>query len=95
MKFEYEKKTNVKIGQKLYGIVAVSIYTYDGVYPITVDTIDYNYEEVIFKIDQPCKLVSCGFNEMEEFVFESREEADNKIGSLEFGVGLEVYNRFW
>ena len=91
MKFEYEKRTNIQIGQKLYGIVAVSIYTCDGVYPIIVDGIDYNYEEVIFKIDQPCKLVSCHFNEMEDFVFESKEEADNKISSLEFGAGLQVY----
>lgn len=91
MKFEYKKETNVREGQKLFGIVAVSIYTYDGVYPITVNDIDYNREEVIFKIDQPCGYVSCNFRDMEYCVFESQEEAENKMSSLEFGFGLQAY----
>jgi hypothetical protein len=28
---------------------------------------------------------------MEDFVFESMEEAENKMDSLEFGVGLRMY----
>lgn len=91
MKFEYENKANINVGQKLYGIVEVSIYTYDGVCPITVYYIDYDEKEVIFKVDQPCGYVSCYFSEMEDFVFESKEEAENKMDSLEFGVGLRMY----
>lgn len=91
MKFNYKKEVNVEIGQMLYGIIAVSTYTYNGVYPVIVDDIDYNNEEVIFKVDQPCKYVSCSFYEMEDFVFESEEEAENKIDILEFGVGLQAY----
>lgn len=94
MKFEYEKKANINVGQKLYGIVEVSIYTYDGVQPIIVDRINYNEDEVIFKVDQPCRYVSCYFSEMEDFVFESKEEAENKMSSLEFGVGLRMYQVF-
>ena len=88
MKFEYKKETNIKEGQKLFGIVAVSIYTYDGVYPVTVYDIDYNEENVIFKVDQPCGYVSCSFRDMEYYVFESEEEAENMQSGLEFGDGL-------
>ena len=91
MKFEYKKEANIEVGQKLFGIVEVSIYTYDGVQPIIVDEIDYNAGEVIFKVDQPCGYVSCSFSEMEDFVFESKEEAENKMNCLEFGVGLRMY----
>lgn len=91
MKFEYEKKSNIKVGQKLYGIVGVSLYTHDGVYPITVYDIDYNEEEVIFLVDQPCRYVSCHFSEVECFVFESEEEAKNKMNSMRFGIGLQAY----
>lgn len=90
MKFEFEKKTNIRIGQTLYGIVEVSIYTYDGVYPIMVRDIDYNNEKVIFSIDQPCQYVSCSFKEMTDFVFETKEEAEHKMRSLEFGEGLRA-----
>ena len=91
MEFNYEKNANITVGQKLYGIIEVSIYTYDGVYPITVDYIDYNEEEVIFKIDQPCRYVSCYFSEMKDFVFESEENAESKMKELKFGVGLHAY----
>ncbi len=92
MKFTYKKETNLEVGQKLYGIVAVSIYTIDGVHPVIVDNIDYNNEEVIFKVRQPCWYVSCSFREMEDFVFESKEEATDKMSSLEFGMGLQAYD---
>ena len=88
MKFEYQKSTNIKEGQKLFGIIAVSIYTYDGVYPVIVSTIDYNEEEVIFEVDQPCGCVKCSFGEMGFLVFESEEEARHMLPSLDFGVGL-------
>jgi hypothetical protein len=92
MKFEYKKETNLKIGQKMYGIIDVSIYTYDGVHPITVYEIDYNNDEVIFEVDQPCRYVACRFCEMEDFVFESKEEAENAESKLDFGVGLYAYS---
>ena len=91
MEFKYKKETNLKRGQKLYGIIAVSTRTYDGVYPIIVDRIDYNNEEVIFEIDQPCGYVSCSFSEMNDYVFESEAEAQAKMDNLEFGAGLYEY----
>ena len=91
MEFKYKKETNLKSGQKLYGIIAVSTRTYDGIYPIVVDDIDYNNEEVIFKIDQPCGYVSCSFREMSDYVFESEAEAKSKMHNLGFGAGLYEY----
>lgn len=88
MKFEYQKSANIKEGQKLFGIIAVSIYTYDGIYPVIVSSIDYNDEEVIFEVDQPCQCVKCSFREMEYLVFESEEEAKQMLSRLEFGMGL-------
>lgn len=88
MKFEYKKEANISEGQKLFGIIAVSIYTYDGVHPVTVNRIDYNDEYVIFDVDQPCGYVSCSFNEMEYLVFETEEEARDMMHNLEFGEGM-------
>ena len=88
MKFAYKKEANIKEGQKLFGIIAVSRYTYDGVHPMVVYDINYNDEEVIFKVDQPCGFVSCSFREMEYLVFESEEGAKNAMANLDFGVGL-------
>ena len=88
MKFEYQKSANIEEGQKLFGIIAPSIYTYDGVYPLMVSTIDYNEEEVIFVVDQPCGNVKCSFHEMAFLVFESEEEAELMLPRLEFGMGL-------
>lgn len=91
MNFSYKKECSVKVGQKLYGIIAVSLYTYDGVYPVIVDEIDYTNEEIIFKVDQPCLYVSCDFREMEYYVFENEVEAKNKMHNLDFGEGLQAY----
>ena len=91
MKFEYQKSTNIKEGQTLFGIIAPSIYTYDGVYPVTVSTIDYNEEEVTFVVDQPCGCVRCSFHDMAFLVFESEEEAEQMLSHLEFGMGLYAY----
>ena len=88
MKFEYKKETNLSIGQKLYGIVSYSRYTYGGVYPITVCDIDFGSDEVIFEIDQPCKYVACSFNEMEDLVFETEEEAKYNEEFKSLGMGL-------
>ena len=91
MKFEYKKETNIKEGQKLFGIIAVSSCAYDGVHPITVYDIDYNNEEVIFEVDQPCRYVSASFRDMEYLVFESEEEARSMESTIEFGDGLFAY----
>lgn len=48
MKFEYKKECSLQVGQELYGIIGVSLYTQEGVFPVTVGSIDYNEEEVIF-----------------------------------------------
>ena len=90
MNFTYKKETNLTIGQKLYGIIAVSRYTYNGVYPITVNEILYDNEHVQFIVNQPCRYVYCSFNDMNRFVFETEEEAKNAIDKLEFGEGLVV-----
>ena len=47
MNFVYETKSNIEVGEKLYGIVEGSIYTYDGVYEIVVNEIDYNRKIVV------------------------------------------------
>lgn len=69
------------------------MYTYNGVFPIIVDDIDYNLEEIIFKIDQPCGYVYCTFSEMEKFVFETEEEAKAKLTNTKFkyGEGVMAY----
>jgi len=90
MNFTYKKETNLTIGQKLYGIIAVSRYTYDGIHTVTVHDIDYNNECVIFKVDQPCGYVFCSFDEMKYYVFETEEEAKTRTHSLEFGEGLNA-----
>lgn len=91
MKFEYTKETSLEEGQELYGIIAVSSYTYDGVYPITVSHIDYNNEKIIFEVDQPCVYVCCYFHEIEDYVFETETEAKKAAETLDFGLGLYVY----
>ena len=95
MNFTYKVECNISIGQKLYGIIAVSRYTYDGVYPIIVNAIDYNNECVIFRVDQPCGYVFCSFDEMKEYVFETWEEAENAIDNIEFGAGLQSYSDYF
>lgn len=92
MKFTYKKEASVNVGQKLYGIVADSRYTEGGCFLVTVDFIDYNNEEVVFVVDQPCNYVYCSFSGMEYFVFESKEEAEGKISELAFGTGLWIYH---
>ena len=91
MKLEYIKKINIEIGQTLYGIISASPGTYDGVYPIVVDEIDWNNEEVIFKIEQPCEFVSCNFDEFEKYIFENYKNAKSKEKELSFGEGLFEY----
>ena len=91
MDFIYKKETNVKIGQKLYGIIAMSLHTCNDVYPITIDYIDYNEDLIIFTIDQPCKFVCCNVEDMKQYVFESEEEAKNAIDNLDSDEGIYVY----
>lgn len=91
MNFTYKKEVNIEPGQKLYGIIAVSRMTYDGVHPVIVDRILWDDEEVIFKVDQPCGYVSCMLDEMEDYVFKSEEDANAKLKTLDFGVGMFDY----
>lgn len=48
MKLVYDKQINIDIGQEFYGIIASSNSTYNGIYHIIVDDIDWNTEEIIF-----------------------------------------------
>ena len=91
MNFVYSKEINIEIGQTLYGIIAVSSRTYGGVYPIVVDWIDWNNEEIVFAIDQPCQYVSASFCEMQHYVFESETHANIALDIVEFGEGLYEY----
>lgn len=95
MKFEYKKETNLEIGQELYGIIADGRYTYGGVYPITVCDIDYGEDRVIFEVDQPCQYVACDFCEMEDLVFESKEEAEEAESKSEICYGEGLYSTDW
>lgn len=91
MNFEYKKETNIREGQILYGIIAVSTTTYDGVHKVEVDEVDWNKEIVIFKVDQPCEYVSCEFEDMECFVFETKDEAEIRQKTFRFGEGMHSY----
>lgn len=93
MKFEYEiiTKCNIKVGQKLYGIIECSTRTYDGIYEIIVDEIDYDGYRVIFKIEQPCQYVQCSFYNMDKYVFETKEKAENEYNSDNFNFGEGLY----
>lgn len=95
MNFVCEIKSNIEVGQKLYGVVEGSIYTYDGVYEIIVNEIDYNRKIVVFDIDQPCKQVACDFDEMEDYVFESKDEANTAFENMEWTNGLRDYSVYY
>lgn len=88
MKLVYSKEINIEIEQEFYGIIAVSNRTYDGIYPVKVDDIDWNTEEIIFKVDQPCQYVSCHFNEFDRYVFPSEKKAQEAKQDLEYGEGM-------
>lgn len=88
MKFVYNKEINIEIGQEFYGIIGVSNRTYDGIYPIIVYDIDWNTEEIIFKVDQPCQFVSCHFEEFDRYVFVSEHEAQDAKQNLDYGEGM-------
>ena len=93
MKFKYKREANIKIGQRFYGIIGVSLTTYDGIYSVVVDEIDWNKKIVIFKVNQPCEYVSCEFDDMECFVFETEEEAQKRYKEQPFGKGMYDYNK--
>ena len=95
MNFVYETKSNIEVGEKLYGIVEGSIYTYDGVYEIVVNEIDYNRKIVVFDIDQPYKQVACDFYEMEHYVFETEDEANAAFEKIEWANGLRDYSVYY
>lgn len=95
MNFICEIKTNIEVGQKLYGIVCGSIYTWEGVYELTVEEIDYNREVVVFNIDQPCGQVACEFYEMIDYVFETEEEAQIASKDVRWENGLRDYRVYY
>lgn len=88
MQLVYNKEINIDVGQEFYGIIAVTSRTYEGIYSVIVDGIDWNNEEIIFKIDQPCGYVSCYFNDLKKYVFDSEKEAEEVIKKLDFGEGM-------
>lgn len=92
MDFKYKAETNVEVGQKLYGIIACSSSTYEGVYEIVIAAIYFDDGgEVIFDIDQPCGQVSADFGDMSKYVFESKEEAERQLESVNVFDGEGLY----
>ena len=88
MRLVYSKEIYIDVGQEFYGIIGVSNRTYGGVYSVKVDDIDWNDEEIIFKVDQPCGYVSCYFNEFDKYVFDSEKEAEEAIKKLDLREGM-------
>lgn len=88
MKLVYNKEINIEIGQEFYGIIGVSNRTYDDICPIVVYDIDWNTEEIIFKVDQPCQFVSCYFEEFNRYVFVSEQDAQDVKQGLDYGEGM-------
>lgn len=88
MELKYRRTINIQIGQKFYGLIAPSLWTYDGIYPIEVHRIDWNNMRVIFKVDQPCQFVSCSFKEFSRYVYESEAEGENVRKSLRYDEGM-------
>ena len=95
MNFMCDININMVVGQKLYGIVEGSVYTYDGVYEIVVSEIDYNRKIIIFDINQPCGQVACEFSEIEKYVFETKNEADAAFYNIEWADGLRDYTVYY
>ena len=94
MEFTFKKETNIEIGQEFYGIIGVSDRTNDGVHAVTVCKIDWNNEEVVFKVDQACGIVSCAFNKMNDYVFETKKEAKSKAKTFASGEGMLAHSFF-
>lgn len=88
MKLIYNKEINIEVGQEFYGIIAESYKTYGGIYPIKVDDINWNTEEITFIVDQPCQCVSCYFEEFDKYVFVSEQEAQEAKQYLNYGEGM-------
>jgi hypothetical protein len=82
MKLEIVKSINISEDDKLYGIIGVSRRTYEGVYEIEVETIDWSNECVIFTIEQPCRRVRANFDDFEYYIFKTKEEADNAYKNI-------------
>ncbi|GEM_PF-5827757 len=91
MRAFFNKETNIVVDQELYGIIAVSTRTYDGVYKVVVSYIDWDKEIVIFDVDQPCRNVYCFFSDFSRYVHENGEDAEAALKTLDFGEGLNDY----
>lgn len=91
MKLVYNKQINIDIGQEFYGIIAGSRSTYNGIYHVKVDDIDWNEEEIIFSVDQPCEYVFCYFEEFDKYVFDSEKEARENLEELDIDEGMFEY----
>lgn len=92
MNFKYKVETNIKVGQKLYGIIACSPSTYEGVYEIIVSAIYFDDGgEIVFDIEQPCGQVSADFSDMKKYVFETREEAEIHLKTVDIFSGIGLY----
>lgn len=92
MDFKYKTEVNVEVGQKLYGIITCSPSTYEGVYEIKVVAIYFDdYGEIVFDIDQPCGQVSVDFGDMSKYVFETKEEAEKQLKSVNVFDGEGLY----
>ena len=92
MDFKYKVETNIEAGQKLYGIIACTPSTNEGVYEITVAAVYFDDGgEIVFDIDQPCGQVSASFGDMSRFVFETKEDAEEQLEIVNVFHGDGLY----
>lgn len=56
-----------------------------------MDDIDWNTEEIIFSIAQPCRYVSCHLEEFNKYVFDSEKEARENLEELDIDEGMFKY----
>lgn len=91
MKLEFQKTINVNISDKFYGIIEASTRTYNGVYEIIVDKINWNEEYIVFDIEQPCQQVMVYFYDFDKYVFNTKEEANQMYEKMYTVEGLTEY----
>lgn len=91
MNFVYKKECNLEEGKVYYGIVKESEYLPFGVYPMVVEEINYSDEVAIFEYTERKLVYFSGvFCKIGEYVYESREEAEEAIKGLNASRGLSI-----
>ena len=83
MKFEFKKESNIKYDFDYWVIVRDALDSTFGVFKARVEDIDWNNEIVDFSCPgQRFRYVSCHFNYMEKYCFETEAEAKEAYKSM-------------